>query len=413
MTLSRLMATARATRPRRRLLRGLAVGAVVAGVVLAARGAPVLQRAESLLYDARSRLAAGWAEADSTIAIIAIDDNSLEAFAEVLGRWPWPRDAHANLIHYLHAAGARLVVFDVLFPEPDLARPDADADFGEVIAESGMVVLPLTFTPGSEAEAARWEAAVRAGRERARSALREHAVGPVPAGAPSDLRFAYSEPPVAAFGAGARALGGITIGPDPDGVVRRERLVYAYQDALYPSLALAAARAAAPERFDGPVRYSADALVSGAARIPLDRGRLPVRWRGRFLVGGRTTYPVYPASHVLYSVEQILEGLEPEVPLAAFRDRIVFVGATAVGLHDIRATPLAPHDPGVLIHATILDNLLRGDFLRRAPEWSQPWWAERQRGCWCCSSWWRWRQPASSAASGSSWRRRWRRASSP
>jgi CHASE2 domain-containing sensor protein len=74
---------------------------------------PLFRRGEALVYDARARLAAGLATPDPAIAIVVIDDNSLEIYADVLGRWPWPRDGHAALVQYLHAAGARLVVFDV------------------------------------------------------------------------------------------------------------------------------------------------------------------------------------------------------------------------------------------------------------------------------------------------------------
>jgi adenylate cyclase len=369
--LRRLFAPARSSPARRRLVRGLLVAAAAAVALLVIGRTAPLERAEALLYDARARLAAGLVAPDPGIAIIAIDDNSLEVYADVLGRWPWPRDVHAALVQYLYAAGARLVVFDVLFPERDLSNPEADQHFGDVIAASGMVVLPLTFTPGTAAAAADWEAARGSGGVAGREALRRHAVGPVPDAPPAGLIFQYSEPPAAVFSAGARALGAITMGADPDGVVRRERLVYGYQGSLYPSLALAAARAASPERFGGPLRFEPDQLISGQERVPLDRGRLPVRWRGRFMADGRTTYPVYPAFHVLNSAEQVLTGLEPDVPFEAFRNRVVFVGVTATGVPDIRATPLAPHDPGVLIHATILDNLLQGDYLRRAPAWAQ------------------------------------------
>jgi adenylate cyclase len=382
--MSLLRSGAGISRSHRRLLRALLVAAVSSAAVFTLAETPLFRRGEALVYDARARLAAGLATPDSAIAIVAIDDNSLEVYADVLGRWPWPRDVHAALVQYLHAAGARLVVFDVLFPEPDAARPDADAHFAEVLDASELVVLPLTFTPGSETAAAEWETARGGTAAKARAALRRHAVGPAPTSpgevapdertaASPDMLFAYSEPPVAAFAAGARALGAITMAADADGVVRRERLVFAYQDQLYPSLALAAARAAAPERFAGAVTYSAGEIRSGAERIPLDRGRFPVRWRGRYLAGGRTTYPAYPAFHVLNSLEQVATGVEPTIPFEAFRGKVVFVGVTAVGLHEARATPLAPHDPGVIIHATILDNLLRGDYLRRAPagvQWS-------------------------------------------
>src|SRR5690606_21828202 len=56
-------------------------------------------------------------------------------------------------------------------------------------------------------------------------------------------------------------------------------------------------------------------------------------------------------------------GRTPDVPLDAFRGRVVFVGVSATGATDLdtRTTPLSAAEPGVLIHLTALDNLLAGD----------------------------------------------------
>jgi serine/threonine-protein kinase len=50
------------------------------------------------------------------IAVIAIDDESINN----LGRWPWPRDLHAELINRLTEGGAKVIGQTVFFLEPQL-----------------------------------------------------------------------------------------------------------------------------------------------------------------------------------------------------------------------------------------------------------------------------------------------------
>ena len=83
---------------------------------------------------------------------------------------------------------------------------------------------------------------------------------------------------------------------------------------------------------------------------------------GRLLVnylGPEKTFP-----HV--SVTDILGGRYEK---GAFKDRIVLVGATAIGAHDLRSTPFSPVYPGVEVHATVIDNVVTGRFLAK-PDWS-------------------------------------------
>ncbi|MBI4410179.1 MAG: adenylate/guanylate cyclase domain-containing protein, partial [Gemmatimonadetes bacterium] len=169
------------------------------------------------------------------------------------------------------------------------------------------------------------------------------------------------------------AVGSISFSPDPeDAVSRRERLVYGYRGALYPSLAFAAARALAPERFGGDVAVTDDVLRTAGESIPLDRGRMLIRWRGPFrdVVEGRGTYRTLTAYGLVHSYEQVLTGEAPEVSPESLKGKIVLIAPTAAGLLDLRANPFQGNEPGVFLHATILDNLLRGDYLRRAPGWA-------------------------------------------
>jgi adenylate cyclase len=342
------------------LRRGTVAGVVAGTLAVALSGSEALADLEARSYDLRSRWTADASRAHPDIVVVAIDENSLDVYRDRLGRWPWSRDVHATLIEYLHAAGARLVVFDILFPEPDLRDPEADRNFAEVIAASGRVVLPMTFTPGDAVEASRWSE--RRGR-REDDALRRLALG---SDGGSEARRAYAEPPWTFFLAGAVAVGDASIDPGEDGVLRHYGPAIGYGGDLYPSLALAAARAAEPERFGGPVSVEDRALAVGTVTLPADRGRLVLRWRGPYQGKGGSTYPVFPAFHVLNSVEQVLAGDTPDVPFERFEGKIVLVGVTGAGLQDARSTPLRPLEPGVHLHATALDNLLSGDPIRAA-----------------------------------------------
>ncbi|HEX6588628.1 MAG TPA: CHASE2 domain-containing protein, partial [Longimicrobiales bacterium] len=162
-------------RLRRRLPLALGIGAAVGVLVWLLSSAGVLDKPEGDAFDARAKRLANPAEADTSIVIVAIDDNSLEALRRELGRWPWPREAYAGIVNYLSQAGARLIIFDLTFPEPDIYRPLGDTMFAEAIAASQRVVLPMTMQLGDSAQATTEEA--RYGLTERRQLLERFAIG--------------------------------------------------------------------------------------------------------------------------------------------------------------------------------------------------------------------------------------------
>ena len=84
------------------------------------------------------------------IVIVAIDEHS---FQDLKKSWPWPRSYHAKIIRQLKAAGARLIVFDILFAEPSNAKDDQD--FASAMKEAGNVILATTIESSENAQVAR------------------------------------------------------------------------------------------------------------------------------------------------------------------------------------------------------------------------------------------------------------------
>ncbi|WP_375171193.1 CHASE2 domain-containing protein [Marinobacter sp.] len=166
------------------------------------------------------------------VVIVAIDDISLER----LGRWPWPRTYHANLIEKLDAAGARTIVFDVLFPEP---APE-DRRFARAMAEHGNVILPLHLSP------------------------------------PTANYLLSEQLPNATLVSAAARLGHAHVELDADGVARGLYLFNGLGSTLWPSLALAAHTSTqtgttdyqAPSFVNVRDRYRTVPLAGGAGTVP-------------------------------------------------------------------------------------------------------------------------------------------------
>ena len=96
--------------------------ALICGVgLIALQGTPFLQRAEWLAFDKLTQWTPKARPLDPSLAIVAIDDNSLKELGAPPGNWawPWPRSAYADLIAYLKAAGAREIWLDLVFYTPD------------------------------------------------------------------------------------------------------------------------------------------------------------------------------------------------------------------------------------------------------------------------------------------------------
>ncbi|HEJ4043352.1 CHASE2 domain-containing protein [Pseudomonas aeruginosa] len=264
----------------------------------------------NLLYDRLRNLAP--LAVDPRILVVAIDDRSLES----LGRWPWPRSVHAELLDRLAAAGARSVLLDVIFSEPS-SNPDSDRQLARSLCRAGNVLLPLLR-----------ESVPRYGEP------------------PREI------PPTAPLAGCAAGIGHINVEADSDGTVRS---VYLREGPLGQPRPLLAWQAFAD---------------AGAMPMPMpgldDMRNLPGWQRDHAIripfIGADAGFPSVPYVSVLRG----------EVPDSLLRDRLVLVGATAPGLGDRYVTPLSASlgtTPGVEIQANILNGLLQ----QRTAVDLQPW----------------------------------------
>ena len=125
----------------KKVLSAVAVGLTVFSLVAGLSTSRWFEVAELKALDHLVRRYADPAKADSNLVLLAIDESSLEAF----GRWPWPRDRFGYVVRYLKQAGARAVVFDVMFFEADENAEEFDQSFADDLKAAGNVFLPMLF----------------------------------------------------------------------------------------------------------------------------------------------------------------------------------------------------------------------------------------------------------------------------
>jgi adenylate cyclase len=248
------------------------------------------------------------------------------------------------LIDFLTRAPAKVVVYDVLFTEPDLRRFDvagqewtgseSDSAFAESIKKSGNVVL------GADAAA---EALLDESRAiRANEDDRPRREYPDP-GACVEERPRIL-PPIESLDRNARSIGHTLMIRDADGPLRRHVPFVRAGGLTVPSLPMAAIMLAG----------NGQPSPSGTFCPPL------IPYRGPTLGdGGRVTFKDYSFYDLFYSEEQLLAGQKPQVDPSIFKDKIVVVSATASGTYEVQATPFGQGINGGEIHANVIDAMLR------------------------------------------------------
>ncbi|HLD66249.1 MAG TPA: CHASE2 domain-containing protein, partial [Pseudomonas sp.] len=264
--------------------------------------------------------------ANPNLVIIDIDDTSLQVLSEEAGKWPWPRSLHAELLEYLLPQQPKAVVFDLLFSEPDRYRPDADAYLAEVLGQSERVYLAALEQQPAEQSLAPLLSSYPAQTGLTRGAQAD----PEQRGL---LLLPQALPPA------LWRLGSINFRADPDGVGRRYELYRSFGDWRLPSL---------------PARVARDlgATLPEGSSFLLD-------WPS----ASRLPYPRITYAAALAQAR----GQVQTVAADYYADKVVLIGTTASGLHDLRRTPLDELYPAVFILGTALDNLLRGQHLRQLP----------------------------------------------
>ncbi len=295
--------------PRNDLSRHLSFALTLLVITLGLVYGDWLQRVDLLIYDTHQQYMERPPPDD--IVIVGVDEYSLSQ----LGRWPWPRRTHAQLLDALTRAGTKAVMLDIIFTEPDPYDMTGDRLLAQAIRRNGNVVLPVLF----------------------------------------EQRYIGGQLietlPLPELIASARSLGHAHVELDADGITRSVYLKEGLGDAYWPHVSLSLLE----------LTGTVPSILPGQPNPGSDTPTLNVLQRGNHVM---TPYAGPPGHFTHISFAKLIEEspLSTEL-LATLENKIVLIGATASGLGDLLPTPVsALNHPmsGVEINANIFDALRHG-----------------------------------------------------
>jgi serine/threonine-protein kinase len=349
------------------------LGLIVALVLFFASGSDLVQSLERLAYDWGVRASSH--APSPRVAVIAIDDQSIAN----IGRWPWSREVHAQMIVKLKQAGAKVVGYASFFFEPQIdpglayvqklaelyqglppsqqqnlaqfasvlgEAEDAlnsDRKLAAAITEAGNVALPMLFVLGEprgnpDKPLPDYVLKNQITKVVDRIGAQNNNIFPVPT-----LQAAA---PLQEIAAGATAIGHLNALPDVDGSTRTEPLVVRYYDQYFPSFSL---------------------MLAGIKVGNLTNNTDPYLQMHSYFYKDKEGKPAFP----LDSFYDVISG---KIPAEKYRDKVVLIGATAAGVGTYQVTPISPAMPPVVTLAHSVSSILQEDFFV-VPTWG--FWVEK------------------------------------
>jgi len=284
------------------------------------------------------------------VVIVDIDEASLKA----IGQWPWPRTTIADLVTQITQLGAVAIGFDIIFPEPDRMSPAiAERSFRGIDAETRAKLDSLPSNDEALAEAIRHSRVVIGQAGAAAPELKTAADAALQTGfavrGPDPRQYLVTfagllrNVPVIEQAAAGRGL--FSIDPESDGIIRRVPVIMTAQGNLVPSLSMEMLRV---------VTGSSAILVrvdqAGVQSVAVPGLEVPTDRNGQFWVHFNHHDP-----ERYVSAKDVLQGNAPPERLAG---KLVLIGTSAIGLLDLKTTPLDAAIPGVEVHAQILESVL-------------------------------------------------------
>ncbi len=362
----------------------------------------IVERIELVASDMRF-LVRGPKKPGNEVVIAAIDEKSIDQ----LGRWPWPYTVQAKLVNRLKSYRARVITYDVVFSSSDtsggidnlklikskmeaegigqdsqtatylgraIKEADHDSIFARALKRSRRTILGYFFQFDASNIAHLNQSQMKQYLSNIRNS-KYSAIKKFPGVTLKDIylpRALAVESNIDQLSSAARGGAFFSMVPDIDGAIRRYPLIVQYrdlvevpgeQDYLFAPIAVRTL-----ERF---IRGTTIFWIypGGVDKVAISGRKkiiIPTNSKGEMYInylGASGTFPQY-------SIVDIVNGRKDLAPPSAFKRKMVLVGPTAIALADLRVTPFDKAIPGVNIHATVIDNMLRSEFLEK------PWWAE-------------------------------------
>lgn len=293
------------------------------------------------------------------IVIITIDDKSLAKI-----RWPWKRELYGEIFEYLNKYSVvNAIGFDAIVATPDKDHPQSDIKFYNQLKDIPNLTVGFVALNSPYANKKNGEHYDKMFNNKFAMKLDDKRKQKMPS-----FYQSLSEFPANYFNS-AKSVGSVLTTPDFDGYIRAIDQFIDYKGDLYPSLSV---------KMYSYLNKNCKFIIEDK-KITAENTDLKVpsfnNYNGVFnnihyykpLPNSEYSHKTYSAIDIIDSLHLIKQGKKPIISPEEFKGKIVFVGANAkaiaVGLEDVKRTPISNNFPGVDIQATNLDNLIHNEFL--------------------------------------------------
>jgi len=307
-----------------------------------------IQELENRTWDWRVRLSVRPGTADPHIRIIQIDQPSIDKLAQDGNLWPWPRSLYVPIIKFLEKGGAKGLAFDILFTEPSAIGGEEDKILGESLKGSLPVLHIISLSDrertyqGPELE--RFNLFKKRQLEQAKT--NEISKKYLSQAEVHDYKSATI--PILEILENGRYFGNVNADPDSDGILRHYTI-----GGVVSGIPVLNSPFAFFDMVEGKNFNSMD-----LSRFLDSENRLAVHFHE-----GAGAYSPISFTDILSSFVDIESGIKPHIDPSEFKDAWVYLGVSALGLFDLKPTPLNERGKAVEFLATTLDNIIHRDFI--------------------------------------------------
>ena len=286
---------------------------------------------ENRTFDIRQNVIAksGVREHNKDIVIVAIDDASYEYILDHYGEWPLRRDMYAKMVDYIESQQPKTVAFDLMFVKSMKSAISADNSLVDVFKKYDNVYTSMNLDNQPE------------DLRKAQQLPDKLAISP---DSVADNPIEYSNCRIILQGIldATSHIGMINVSRSDDGVLRKMPLYLKYNNKYYPQLGYLVAQGSGMMK-----KVQSD-----------DEASVILNW-----YGPAETFENIP----MYKLLKAADG--GETFDYDFHNKIVYFGATAASLFDIKTVPVDKVYPGVEVQATYVNNLLDGSLIKKCPEY--------------------------------------------
>ena len=286
---------------------------------------------ENRTFDIRQNVIAksGVREHNKDIVIVAIDDASYEYILDHYGEWPLRRDMYAKMVDYIESQQPKTVAFDLMFVKSMKSAISADNSLVDVFKKYDNVYTSMNLDNQPE------------DLRKAQQLPDKLAISP---DSVADNPIEYTNCRIILQGIldATSHIGMINVSRSDDGVLRKMPLYLKYNNKYYPQLGYLVAQGSGMRK-----NVQSD-----------DEASVILNW-----YGPAETFENIP----MYKLLKAADG--GETFDYDFHNKIVYFGATAASLFDIKTVPVDKVYPGVEVQATYVNNLLDGSLIKKCPEY--------------------------------------------